>query len=66
MIELDKSGSVVASVPVGTNPVALASSPGALWVVNGSDDTVSKVNPTTHAVTDTIPSATFRVAGGHR
>ena len=44
----------VASVPVGTNPVALASGGGALWVVNAGDDTVSRINPSTHAVEQTI------------
>ncbi len=48
--ELDESGNVIGSVPVGTNPIALASSKGAIWVVNASDDTVSKINPATHAV----------------
>ncbi len=48
--ELDESGNVIGSVPVGTNPIALASSKGAIWVVNASDDTVSKINPSMHAV----------------
>ena len=52
--EIDASGRVVASIPVGTNPIALASSPGAIWVVNASDDTVSRINPATHAVQDQI------------
>ena len=43
-------GSVLASVPVGTNPIALAAGRDAIWVINASDDTVSQVNPTTHAV----------------
>ena len=41
---------MVTSVPVGTNPVALASGHGSLWVLNGGDDTVSQVNPTSHAL----------------
>ncbi len=48
--ELDGAGAVVASVPVGTNPVALVPSGGALWVINAGDDTVSRVDPRTHAV----------------
>ncbi len=52
--EIDASGRVLASVPVGTNPIAVAFSHGAIWVVNASDDTVSKINPATHAVQDVI------------
>ena len=52
--ELDGSGSVVASVQVGTNPIAVAADRDAVWVVNAGDDTVSKVNPATHAVTQTL------------
>jgi YVTN family beta-propeller protein len=48
--EIDESGSVVASVAVGTNPIAVASARGAIWVTNAGDDTVSKVDPTTHSV----------------
>jgi len=53
--ELDASGSVVASVPIGTNPIALASAGGAVWVVNAGDDTVYKVNPSTHSVEQVVP-----------
>ena len=52
--ELDESGSVVASVPVGTNPMALASSKAGIWVVNAGDDTVSRISPATHAVQQVI------------
>ncbi len=48
--ELDDSGAVSASVPVGTNPVAVAKGGGAVWVTNASDDSVSKIDPATHAV----------------
>jgi ABC-type transport system substrate-binding protein/DNA-binding SARP family transcriptional activator/DNA-binding beta-propeller fold protein YncE len=48
--ELDSSGSVVASVPVGINPTALAPAGGALWVVTAGDNTVSKINPSSHSV----------------
>src|SRR3954454_19710909 len=48
--ELDSSGSVVASVPVGINPTALAAAGGALWVVTAGDNTVSKINPSSHSV----------------
>ena len=52
--EIDASGRVLASVPVGTNPIALAASHGAIWAVNASDDTVSRIDPATHAVQDQI------------
>ena len=42
------------SVPVGTNPIALAASRGAIWVVNAGDDTVSRISTSTHAVQQTI------------
>jgi ABC-type transport system substrate-binding protein/DNA-binding SARP family transcriptional activator len=48
--QLDDTGAVVASVDVGTNPVALAFARGAIWLVNASDDTVSKVDPATRTV----------------
>jgi DNA-binding SARP family transcriptional activator/ABC-type transport system substrate-binding protein/streptogramin lyase len=48
--ELDETGSVLASVPVGTNPVALAAARGMIWVINAGDNTVSQVNPKSHTV----------------
>ena len=51
---LDGSGAVVASVPVGTDPIAVASSRDAIWVVNAGDDTVSRVNSSTHSVQQVI------------
>ena len=42
------------SVPVGTNPIALAASQGAIWVVNAGDDTVSRISTSTHAVQQMI------------
>ena len=51
---LDDAGSVLASVPVGTNPTAVASGGDAIWVVNAGDDNVSRVNPSTHAVEQVI------------
>jgi YVTN family beta-propeller protein len=52
--ELDENGKIVASVPVGTNPTALAYGGGALWVLNAGDNTVQRINPSTHAVEQTI------------
>jgi YVTN family beta-propeller protein len=51
---LDDAGSVLASIPVGTNPTAVAASRDAIWVVNAGDDTVSRVNPSTHSVQQVI------------
>jgi YVTN family beta-propeller protein len=53
--ELDASGKVLASVPLKTNPIALASSPGAIWVVTPSENSVTRINTATHAVEQTIP-----------
>jgi YVTN family beta-propeller protein len=50
VVELDESGTVLGSTLVGINPIALASSDHALWVVNASEDTVSKIDTSTHAV----------------
>ena len=52
--ELDENGQVVASVPVGTNPTAVVAGGGAIWVLNAGDNTVQRINPSTHAVEQTI------------
>jgi YVTN family beta-propeller protein len=44
------TNAVVASVPVGGTPTAIASGEGALWVLNADDQTVSRVDPATQAV----------------
>jgi YVTN family beta-propeller protein len=41
---------VSAVVPVGSSPSSVAAGAGALWVANYSDDTVSRIGVTTHAV----------------
>jgi YVTN family beta-propeller protein len=51
---IDPSGKVVASVPVGATPVALASTKNALWVANLDDQTVTHVDPTTGQAVRTI------------
>jgi YVTN family beta-propeller protein len=45
---------VVADVPVGSAPVAVAISEGAVWVANSADGTVTRIDPTTRAVVETI------------
>lgn len=44
---------VVARIPVGQGATAVAG-PDAIWVLNGGDGTVSRVDPTTNAVTETL------------
>lgn len=47
---VEADGSITAQVPVGTDPTGLAFDGNALWVANVSDGTVSRIDPTTHAV----------------
>jgi YVTN family beta-propeller protein len=47
-------GVVTADVPVGSSPSAVAAGAGAVWVTNYDDNTVSRIDPATHA-TQTIP-----------
>ena len=53
---LDSTDSVMATVKVGTNPVAVAQSPegNRVWVVNAGSDSVTKINTVTNTVTTTI------------
>jgi YVTN family beta-propeller protein len=51
---VEPDGSISAAVPVGTNPVGLAFGGGALWVASRSDGRVSRLDPATHAVVQTI------------
>jgi YVTN family beta-propeller protein len=44
------SNTVVADVPVGGTPTAIAAGEGALWVLNADDQTVSRIDPSTRAV----------------
>ena len=53
------SNTVIATIPVGINPIGVAVSPtgpeaGDIYVANGASDTVSVINPATNAVTSTI------------
>jgi YVTN family beta-propeller protein len=48
------SGQVVANIPVGKSPQAIATSPGAIWVANYLDGTVSRIDPTTNTLVATI------------
>ena len=52
---IDSGGARVgAAVSVGS-PAGLAYGDGSVWVVNGTEGTVSRINPATHAVVDQIP-----------
>jgi YVTN family beta-propeller protein len=44
------SGRVVAEVPVGATPAAVAVGEGAVWVLNADDQTVSRIDPRTKEV----------------
>jgi YVTN family beta-propeller protein len=64
IVQLDSSGSIAASVPVGTRPVALTTAAGSLWVANLDDRTVTRVNATSRRVlrTISIPAAPSALA----
>ena len=45
---------IVADVPTGGRPVAIAVGAGAVWVGNGDDGTVSRIDPKTYGIVKTI------------
>jgi len=45
----------VQQIPVGNVPVAIASGPSGVWVANQGDNTVTRIDPATGAVTKTVP-----------
>jgi YVTN family beta-propeller protein len=49
-----RSGTIVDAVSVGNGPVGIAAGEGAVWVANRQDDTVSRIDPTTSAVSTTV------------
>jgi YVTN family beta-propeller protein len=51
---MQPDGSISAAVQVGTDPVGLAFGGGALWVASRSDGRVSRLDPGTHTVIQTI------------
>jgi streptogramin lyase len=48
------TGKVVADVPIGGRPVAIAVGAGAIWVANADDQTVLRIDPKTFKVVKTI------------
>ena len=49
-----KSGKLVADVPVGSRPVAVATGEKGVWVANADDGTVSKIDPKSRRVVSVI------------
>jgi DNA-binding SARP family transcriptional activator/streptogramin lyase len=49
-----ESGKVVGDVPIGGRPVGIAIGEGAVWVANGDDQTVLRLDPETFEVVKTI------------
>jgi DNA-binding SARP family transcriptional activator/streptogramin lyase len=49
-----KSGRVLADVPIGGRPVAIATSADAVWVANADDQTIVRIDPKTRKVVKTI------------
>jgi DNA-binding beta-propeller fold protein YncE len=45
---------VIATIPVGSDPTAIAEAAGSLWVVSGSNGTVGRIDPTTDSVIATV------------
>ena len=50
-----RSNHLVAAIPVGTRPGAIASGSGSLWVANVDDQTVSRVDPTSLRTIRALP-----------
>jgi peptide/nickel transport system substrate-binding protein len=52
---IDPANGISADVPLGSSPSSMAAGDGSLWVSNYNDNTVSRINPATHALMQTIP-----------
>jgi YVTN family beta-propeller protein len=60
-----RTNQIVAEVPVGTSPGAIASGFGGVWVVNGGDNTLSRIDAKTRVVhTVSLPGAPAGLAVG--
>ena len=51
---IDSDGGIVADVGVGDSPSQVAATPEAVWVTNTTDNTVSRIDPSTNDVRQTI------------
>ena len=49
------SNRLVADIPLGASPSALASRAGAVWVTDTADDAVDRLDPGTHTIRQTVP-----------
>jgi YVTN family beta-propeller protein len=52
---ISDDGSLHDAVPVGQSPSGITYGAGSIWVANTGDGTVSRIDPHSHAVTQTIP-----------
>jgi DNA-binding beta-propeller fold protein YncE len=50
-----RDNSVTAKIPVGPQPEGIATTPGAVWVVNKGRPSVTRIDPATNRVVATIP-----------
>ncbi len=57
---------VVATIPVGTNPLGVAVADGAVWVTNIHGGSVSRIDPATNQVVATIPVGSVGASGPHQ
>lgn len=56
------AGTVLATIPVGVLPWDIAAGAGAIWVPNGENGTVSRIDPDTNQVVAVIPIGTKGVS----
>jgi YVTN family beta-propeller protein len=52
------SGQTLATIPVGRDPYAVVTSPGAVWVANSDDGTIVKIDSATNAIAGTVTLST--------
>ena len=48
------SSSTIATIPVGDGPTAIAYGAGSVWVANGADGTLSRIDPRTNRVANIL------------
>jgi YVTN family beta-propeller protein len=53
-----RTNKLVASIPVGKTPAAIASGFGSIWVANQDENTITRIDATTRKVTDVIGGIT--------